>query len=462
MATNQTTGGWFYQDSTSKTVITFFENGTFFLAQNAINPNAASLGEFSGMEKGSYVLNGNIFRVSTVELDTNGQLGLSSFIGLNLPYVFTGDSINVAGQVTLSRITSSTNPIVGSWYGTNLGDAHSNAVITFLADGSYFMAEDGNSDADPSGHDGMEKGTYSWDAQNGGFSAKTLVDTTGEWGLSHVSYPLSINLAGDQMNFSGLSLNRVGSTAIVSNPISTDLPDGNSVTVSDTYNLITGTSKDDSIPGTNGNDRLDGGSGKDTLMGGNGDDVYIVDNKADKIIEMPNSGIDKVESIISYTLGNNLENLELLGTTKINATGNRLNNILLGNDKSNVLSGLAGNDVLTGGLGADKLTGGLNSDTFIFKGVDDSGITAKTRDTITDFKHSEDDKIDFSGFDANTILPDNQSFNFIGSDAFSAAGQLRFDAKTHVLYGCTNASNQPNFSILLNGVKSLAADDFIL
>ncbi len=132
-----------------------------------------------------------------------------------------------------------------------------------------------------------------------------------------------------------------------------------------------------------------------------------------------------------------------------------------GNDK---LSALAGNDTLIGGLGSDALMGGLGADIFKYTSVKDSGTTATTRDTITDFKHSEKDKIDLSAIDANEKLAGDQAFKFI-STAFNktdASGQLRFDATSHILYGSTNADSKPEFSIQLNGVNSLVAGDFVL
>lgn len=148
---------------------------------------------------------------------------------------------------------------------------------------------------------------------------------------------------------------------------------------------------------------------------------------------------------------------------KSNFVNPKENYSLAGTMKNEKISALAGNDTLIGGLGADKLTGGKGADTFTFTSIDDSGITAKTRDTITDFKHNEGDQIDLSLIDADSNLADDQAFIFIGSEVFSAAGQIRFDAKTHILYGSTNADNSPAFSILLSGVKSLVtADDFVL
>lgn len=46
--------------------------------------------------------------------------------------------------------------------------------------------EDGNPLPDPSGQDGLEKGTYTWTSVTGAFSTNTAVNTNGEWGLWNV------------------------------------------------------------------------------------------------------------------------------------------------------------------------------------------------------------------------------------------------------------------------------------
>ncbi len=135
---------------------------------------------------------------------------------------------------------------------------------------------------------------------------------------------------------------------------------------------------------------------------------------------------------------------------------------LRGTDENDTIVGSVGNDWIVGNMGVDKMTGGTGADKFTFYNAEESGLTAKTRDIITDFKHSEGDKIDVSLMLTEPVMHD---FSFIGANNFSktdATGELRFDAKTHILYGSTDADRSPEFSIQLNGVKSLVADDFVL
>jgi len=77
----------------------------------------------------------------------------------------------------------SNGSIVGSWYG---GDTDgSQMVFTFLADGTFLLTDNGNPASDPNGTPGLEWGTYTWDAATGAFSADVLINTDGEWGMSH-------------------------------------------------------------------------------------------------------------------------------------------------------------------------------------------------------------------------------------------------------------------------------------
>ncbi len=119
----------------------------------------------------------------------------------------------------------------------------------------------------------------------------------------------------------------------------------------------------DVMSGGAGNDRLEGGAGVDTMTGGAGNDVYVVRNAGDVIVESAGGGTDTVESELSYSIvGTELENVRLMGTVAINATGNDAANQLTGNQAANVLDGGAGNDTLLGMGGVDRLEGGAGND----------------------------------------------------------------------------------------------------
>ncbi len=123
-------------------------------------------------------------------------------------------------------------------------------------------------------------------------------------------------------------------------------------------NIITGDTGSNVLEGGLGQDLLDGAAGVDTLIGGGGDDTYVVDNAGDTLTESTNEGADTVQSSVSYTLGANVENLNLIGTAAIDGTGNILANTLHGNGAANTLSGLDGNDTLYGGDGNDSIAAG--------------------------------------------------------------------------------------------------------
>ena len=174
--------------------------------------------------------------------------------------------------------------------------------------------------------------------------------------------------------------------------VTTTLPANvENLTLTGTTNINgTGNTLNNIITGNSGNNILNGATGIDTLIGGLGNDTYQVDTTTDTITENANQGTDTVQSSVTYTLGNNLENLTLTGTANINGTGNTLNNIITGNSGKNTLTGSAGNDTLIGGTGNDTLTGGAGGDRFTFNNPN-QGI-----DTITDFLSSQGDKITVS------------------------------------------------------------------
>ncbi|WP_019915161.1 calcium-binding protein, partial [Methylophilus sp. 1] len=180
------------------------------------------------------------------------------------------------------------------------------------------------------------------------------IDTIKLRGTAPLSTAATLTLDNDWANVEILDASATGSTKL--NLTGNNL--GNTLIGNAAVNILTG--------GT-GDDTLNGGAGADSMIGGDGDDTYIVDNIADIVTEDLNEGTDLVKASVSYTLGANIENLELTGTAAINGTGNGLDNVITGN---------AGNNILDGGAGADTLIGGKGNDTYIVDDEDDEVIEA--------------------------------------------------------------------------------------
>lgn len=165
-------------------------------------------------------------------------------------------------------------------------------------------------------------------------------------------------------------------------------------------NVLTGNGGNNTLTGGGANDTLDAGSaGTDSLVGGTGNDTYIVGRTTGiTVTESASEGTDAVQASVTYTLGNNVENLTLTGASAINGTGNTLGNVLVGNSGNNTLTGAAGNDTLTGGNGADiySYSSGHGSDTIDNSSADSAqdrlNVTNLTRSQVT-FTQSGNDLV---------------------------------------------------------------------
>ena len=138
---------------------------------------------------------------------------------------------------------------------------------------------------------------------------------------------------------------------------------------------LTGNTIDNTITGNAGVNTLDGGAGADTLIGGGGNDIYVLDNPGDVIIEAGGGGTDLVRSAATVSIAAfaNVENVTLIGTAAVNATGNALVNVISGNN---------GDNTLDGGAGADTMNGGAGNDTFIVDNIGDVVNDAAGRNTV--------------------------------------------------------------------------------
>ena len=90
------------------------------------------------------------------------------------------------------------------------------------------------------------------------------------------------------------------------------------------------------------------------MAGGAGNDIYIVDNVGDVVSEAAGAGTDTIKTtLLSKTLGANVENLTFIGAGNFTGTGNTLNNVITGSSGNDTLNGGAGNDTLRGGAGQE-------------------------------------------------------------------------------------------------------------
>lgn len=201
-------------------------------------------------------------------------------------------------------------------------------------------------------------------------------------------------------------------------------------------NVLNGGAGNDTLTGDVGNDTLQGGTGSDGLSGGLGNDVYVIDSISDTVFESSKSGSDMVQSSVTWTLGDNIENLRL-SNGAINGFGNSLantingsssKNLLVGGDGNDKLAGNGGNDTLNGGLGADTLTGGSGKDIFLFDNT-------ASIDKIADFSVVSDIfNLDHSVFSVLPmgILPAAEFV--IGNQATTSENFLVYDSTKGALY----------------------------
>ena len=228
-------------------------------------------------------------------------------------------------------------------------------------------------------------------------------------------------------------------------------------------NTVTGNSAANTLNGGAGDDSLNGAAGADTLIGGIGNDNYTVDNAGDSIVENAGEGTDRVKSYITYTLGNNIENLTLLGTTAIDGSGNALANTLTGNGSANrvaggdgndILSGGAGNDTLLGEAGDDTLTGGTGADTLIGGAGNDVYVIADDQDNVTELANEGIDRVNAG---ISYTLGDNvENLTLTGTAEIYGIG----NAIDNVLTG-NNAKNYLNGLAGNDTVRGNGANDIL-
>jgi Ca2+-binding RTX toxin-like protein len=274
-------------------------------------------------------------------------------------------------------------------------------------------------------------------------------------------------------------------------------------------NSIYGSVGDNVLRGLDGNDFLGGGQGADVLIGGAGHDFSYANDGNDRIVLDGDGSADLADGgngidVADYrsallAVGVNLvtgrgsldatgdtytgiENVygSLAGSDLI--TGSSLANLLMGNGGSDRLLGEAGSDrllggdgddrleggedadILSGGLGRDVMAGGGGADRFDFETLADSDPVGKFADIILGFDFA--DRINLAGIDASVASPFDDAFQWIGTAAFSAEGQVRARQLGTYAYVELNTSgvDGAEMTILLANTLATALEknDFVL
>ena len=193
----------------------------------------------------------------------------------------------------------------------------------------------------------------------------------------------------------------------------------------DGIDAIAGGDGHDRLIGGDGADVLTGGTGRDTLEGGQGDDTYelFADDEGDRVVEARGAGTDTLRSAMFETVaGANVERIELVGEA-VYATGNTLDNEIIGTDGENILRGGRGDDVIEGrggadtlysGGGIDTLVGGTGSDTYY---VENAGVT------IVELADEGDDIV-YSAIRDYTLEEEVEDLVLLGNKALHGTGNL--------------------------------------
>lgn len=210
---------------------------------------------------------------------------------------------------------------------------------------------------------------------------------------------------------------------------------------------------DDELFGQDGDDQLFGAAGDDTLEGGEGNDILTGASGRDLLDA--GRGRDSLNGGTSHDtlFGGG-------GSDKMSGAGG--NDRMEGGSGNDSMSGGSGDDDLNGGSGRDVLVGGSGEDGFIFTSASHSR-PGSARDFIRDFQPGPD-FIDVEAIDADTRFFGNQDFEFIGPNAFTAAGQLRYfvSGGRTIVAGNTDNDSAAEFEIELFGAIALVQSDFIL
>ena len=305
-------GTWYIGNpggGTDQIAFTFLADGTFLVADKgtvANDPNGTS-----GLEWGNYTWDAASGALSLDTLiNTDGQWGLSHSGGVTTGTATVIDDvltfIDPEGSFAIPRLMSPPDSIVGSWYlaPNDPNGGTDQIVFTFLADGTFLIADKGTVARDPSGTSGIEWGNYTWDPVTGATVVNVVVNTDLQWGIASFApetVEATVDVQGDVLAIlvsdgdTG-SLVRLSPLTAAASTI-TGTPNADSLTGTAAADTILGLASNDTLSGLGGNDSLDGGAGIDTASYSGTRAGYALSNTATGFTLADNAGSDGTDTL---------------------------------------------------------------------------------------------------------------------------------------------------------------------
>ncbi len=241
--------------------------------------------------------------------------------------------------------------------------------------------------------------------------------------------------------------------------------------------VLAGGGGNDTIGGGEGSDTIDGGTGSDTIRGGPGDDFILgktpgLGDENDRDIIYGDDGNDVIFGNGGENDGYSPDGADRIygGAGNDGLYGKLGDDLLYGGDGDDRLGGYYGSDVLFGQNGADRLigrhdadrlNGGAGNDIYEYVAVTNS--TPSAQDTISNFDGvgaRAGDRISLVRIDADPGAGGDQAFVLIGTQEFTAPGQVRVtdSGPNTLIQANTNASPEPELQILVKDGGAHAGD----
>ena len=424
-------------------------------------------------------------------------------------------TLGAAGAETIANVNSIAADTVKNF--ENVVGTNSHDTITGNELANVLIGLAGDDSLDGAGGNDWIEGGIGADLLSGGFGNDTLAY---EVSVGGVTIDLNARPDGFITTASGGDATGDRVAANFENVYGSDAAD--TLTGDASANILNGSGGDDTLNGGLGNDTLFGGDGNDTLnsgatteigtsidtlFGGRGDDSFVgfgvegtyygeAGNDTFTVLTLyrsrfdGGSGIDTFDAsqrssaVIDLEPGiykpfqipfeevgllSSIENV--VGSDQPPSlhpgdaiTGDEFANRLEGRGGSDAIDGRLGDDVILGGLDKDSLTGGAGNDRFVYTAIADS-LAGSTSDDIVDFTRGVGllgDKIDISAIDANGAVAGDQAFEFIGSRAFDAPGQIRQGVNSSTIEINVNGMSGAEMWITVQNNVRLQSSDFIL